>query len=218
MQYGLSTPGARFRAIAYPTGFFHWVFFFSLGAVCFLHHQRAKLLLGRFKWQLLISVIMLATLQLAVVFRAEFPLDPARFDSFTFSSTFYALAFILCFLAFDKVRIPFASALRWLGTRSYAIYLIHFTAQVAISKLIYLFAPFLLKYQIVYQPVLIVGSIGVPLLFMQLIARSPLKKYYHFLFGTTLRAPLRRRSTLARDEDVATRPEPLRLSAPRTGH
>lgn len=198
---------AQLSNIAYPWGFFHWSFFFPFGAVCFLHYQRAKVLLARFKWLLLIaaaSLCILSAREVVQLFSGGASFDSAHHMQ-GFLSSLYALTFISAFLAFDKAGIPFAGMLRWIGSRSYGLYLLHFTVQIAVSKLIYQYAPWLLDNQVLYQPVLLLTGLGLPLIVMQVVAGSSLRKYYRYLFGPVTGASLHPTYALVKDKDVVKR-------------
>jgi peptidoglycan/LPS O-acetylase OafA/YrhL len=93
------------------------------------------------------------------------------------------VAFILCYRTFSGVSIPFSRALYHLGTRSYGIYLIHYLLMTLVAKVIYRFVPWLLGQQLLYQPILLVVGFGGVLLLMATVSRSPMRRYYRFLFG-----------------------------------
>jgi len=187
-------PFGKIGYFGYPWGFFHWALWFPLGAVCFLHYQRAGRLLARFRKALLAGTILFLVLSAAevmVLFSRGASFDVSH-HSLRPLSSLYALTFILLFLAFEKAGFPFSNAVRWLGTKSYGIYLLHFPMQTIVSKLAYRFAPSLLAHQVLYQPVLLLAGLGIPLLFMEVIGKSPLRKYYRYLFGAARRSGLDR--------------------------
>jgi len=185
MHYLVHFSGTMFGAIAYPWGFFHWSLFFPLGAVCFLHYKRATEILARLKWPLLIATVILLVvsgIEVAVKFSRSFSFNSAH-HMLRFSSSLYALTFILTFVSFDTFKMPFSNALRRLGARSYGVYLLHFSAQTMVVKLVYRFTPGLFHYQILLVLLLLLTGLGAPLLLMHIIGRSPLRRYYMYLFG-----------------------------------
>ncbi len=101
----------------------------------------------------------------------------------TMVDQFYAGFLILTFLSFDDIKIPFASQLSDLGTKSYGIYLFHGLVLEFTARFIYHVAPKLLAYQILFQPILIILGMGVPLAAMALLNKSPARRYYKYLFG-----------------------------------
>jgi peptidoglycan/LPS O-acetylase OafA/YrhL len=171
--------------------------YFPLGAVCFLHYKRASQVLARFKWGFLLATVVLAVI--AVFERSAFlkavMLAGVERQFGVLSQHVYALAFILVFISFDNSRLPFARALRWLGTRSYGIYLLHFTVLTFVARVTAKFAPALLAHQILFQPLLLLTSIGLPVLFMTGVANSPLRKLYGYLFGAGAQIRVRRKSS-----------------------
>jgi hypothetical protein len=45
------------------------------------------------------------------------------------------------------------------------------------------YTPWILGYQILYQPIMIFFALGVPLALMRLVSRLPVKKLYKYSFG-----------------------------------
>jgi peptidoglycan/LPS O-acetylase OafA/YrhL len=99
------------------------------------------------------------------------------------SGSLYAVAFIPCFLAFHELPIPLSGIFNQLGKKSYGIYLIHPTVLEFVARLIQQFLPWMLAYQVLFQPVLVVSAIGAPVLLMATVARSPARRAYRYLFG-----------------------------------
>jgi surface polysaccharide O-acyltransferase-like enzyme len=90
---------------------------------------------------------------------------------------------LLAFLAFDRVNYPLSKQLEVLGTKSFGVYLVHSLALTVVSKVVYHVAPALLAWQGVYQPVLIVSALALPLILMAIVNRSPARKLYAYQFG-----------------------------------
>lgn len=165
--------------------FFWWAFYLPLGVVCGFHFKLVKQWLSRFKWGLLMATIALGALS---IIESEVLYNLTQDDGWAhgvskFSTFLYAVTFILLFLAFDKISLPFTRTIDWIGARSYGIYLLHPKVMEFVARVICHIAPWLLAHQVLYQPVLVVSSMGIPLLFMAGVARSPAKKFYRYLFG-----------------------------------
>ena len=169
--------------ISSPRMFSSRIFSFSFGIVFGLHFSQFQQKLARVRWGLLVSVIVFAILGIV---EWEFL---QRFSTFfigqkeTVIDIFYALAFILCFFAFEEFIPPFSKYLKVLGGMSYGIYLTHFSVQEYITKVIVRTIPWLAGFQILMQPILIVFGLGLPVILMKLINKSPIRQYYRHLFG-----------------------------------
>jgi len=181
-QFGGSLPSLPHY---WPWAPFWWAFYFPFGAVCGFSSKRLAQWLSRVRWVLVAAVVVLAVL--SVVEAEWLSTVTGDFDwshaTFKLSSSLYATAFILCFLAFDTRSLPFARSLDRIGGMSYGIYLLHPKTMELLARLIYHFTPWLLSRQVLLQPLLIVASIGLPVLLMKLVAGSPLKRSYRYLFG-----------------------------------
>jgi peptidoglycan/LPS O-acetylase OafA/YrhL len=161
-----------------------WAFFFVFGIFCGFQFERLRPWLDRFKWRLLVAVVvlgLLAIIEPEVVYRTTGA--DWRFVPFPISTFLYSIALILCFLAFEKVPIPFSNIFSQLGARSYGIYLLHYKGMEFVARIIYHAVPWLLALELLYQPILLFFGLGVPLLFMWAIARSFARRYYRYLFG-----------------------------------
>ncbi|HBY08798.1 MAG TPA: hypothetical protein DEH22_13845 [Chloroflexi bacterium] len=161
------------------------LFWFTLGVVVGFHLTELKLWLERVKWVWLTLAVVLLPLG---VLEWEFYLhisgqqwmDPRE----TLLDSVYTLAVILSFLAFDQIAsIPFSKQIADLGSKSYGIYLIHSPVMTFAARGIYHFAPAILGYQIIFQPIMIILGLGVPVIFMEIVNRSPARRFYQYLFG-----------------------------------
>jgi peptidoglycan/LPS O-acetylase OafA/YrhL len=70
-----------------------------------------------------------------------------------------------------------------LSSRSFGIYIVHSPVMEVVARGLYHLAPFVLGYQFIFQPLLLLFGLGVPLMLMLLVERSPLRGYYRYLFG-----------------------------------
>lgn len=158
--------------------------FFCLGVVAGLYLTPFKMWLSKVKVQLLAAVLVLGALVLIeseVVFRLTGVRQGG--SPATLSNSLYTLAFVLCFAAFDEVRLPFSAALNRLGAASFGIYLLHPKVLELIARAVHKLIPWALTYQVLFQPLLVGIAIGASLLFMYLVSRSALRKSYRYLFG-----------------------------------
>ena len=162
-----------------------WVFYFCLGIYIGFQRDRLTPLLARLRWPLAIGAALWAALS---ILEAEWLFKATEnFDwphaSFKFTTMFYAVSFLLCFLAFDIRGFLRSRLLQKLGTMSYGIYLIHREIISLAARLIYHFAPWMLANQYLLQPVLITLGVSIPILMMQLTARSRLRPFYRKIYG-----------------------------------
>ena len=101
----------------------------------------------------------------------------------TIIDNLYAAMFLLSFLAFEQVRLPMADKMSYLGSKSYGIYLVHSPVIEYTARVIYHLIPVLLSFQLLFQSSLWVAGLGVPLLLMAIVNRSPFRRFYNYLFG-----------------------------------
>ncbi|MCL5999495.1 MAG: acyltransferase [Chloroflexi bacterium] len=164
--------------------FLRWASFFVLGLVIGFHLDACKQWLTRMKRVLLASLIVLIVLAL---------LEPQLINMLTgedwsgsllpITTNLYAVTFILTYLAFDTITVTFSNVLSIFGSKTFGIYLLHPTLLELTARLVYHIAPWMLEYQFLFQLVLVICGLGVPILFMTAIAKSPTRRYYRYLFG-----------------------------------
>lgn len=161
-----------------------WIFFFALGMVASLHNQEFKQWLAPRKWFLLVAA---GTLYLVNLIESDLILRltqagwHAGLDRFSYHLC--AVACILCFLAFEQARIPGSQRLYRLGMRSFGIYLLHPLILEIASRGIRQVLPQFLAYPVLFGTFNFALALGGSLLLMELVAKSPARKYYRYLFG-----------------------------------
>lgn len=161
-----------------------YIFFFTLGMVVGFHNTAFKEWLYPRRWQLL-GLTGIAFL--AGVIEWEWILKASGQDwigpSETSIDQIYAALFLLTYLAFESVEFPFIRQLNFIGARSYGIYLIHTIALVFTAKAVYHLIPQLLGLPLLFLLLLMASSLGLPLILMEIVNRSPLRRYYALVFG-----------------------------------
>ncbi len=167
----------------FPTLFFWFVF----GAVAGFHRRPLTDWLQRknVKWYLLAATIGLAVLSLIeywffVQLTGQEWLGP-YFGGY--ARQVYSLAFILCFLAFDRLEVPLSAQLSDLGTKSLGVYLTHNRIMYVAAVIMYRQFPSVLGMTFIYMTILVIVSLGGSLLLMAVVKRSPARRYYRYLFG-----------------------------------
>jgi len=164
--------------------FFQWIFYFVLGVVGGLYLPSFRQWLFRLRWTLLAAVIvmgMLAIIEPEGIYRLT--ARDWRGGVHTLATGLYATSFILCFLAFEQIALPFSKFLCQCGSKTYGIYLLHPKVLELVARVIYHVAPIILAYPFQFEPILVVLAVGLPLLVMAAVARSPARKAYSYLFG-----------------------------------
>lgn len=160
-----------------------WSFYFISGIVCSFQFKKLKGWLVRYKWILLSSTILMGCLAIIEAGYISNATGQNWYDSpLTIPSSIYAISFIFSFLAFEKVSIPFSKTFYYLSNRTFGIYLIHSRVLLLFVWMINLLLPWMVATQFLYLSVLFSVGLGVPLLIMSLVAKSPAKRYYRYLF------------------------------------
>lgn len=160
------------------------LFWFGAGLVLGFHINEIRPLLERIRWVLLSLWILLLA---AGIWEWELLLRLSGQDwltpKVTLLDNFYSLCFLGIYIGFEKVRLPASHLLNELGTKSFGVYLAHTLAMILTARAVYHFIPAILPHQLIFQPVLIFASLGIPLAMMALLRRSPLRMTYAYIFG-----------------------------------
>jgi hypothetical protein len=162
---------------------FEYFFYYALGLAAGFYQLQLKTFITKYRWVLL---GVAAAAGVAAIAEAEWVYQATadvswRSRTMTLPTVIYAISFILAFLAFDTIRLP--KFFYQLGVDTLGIYMIHQVVLMVLPKIIYHILPFLLGIQVFYQPLLIIISIGAPVLLMLLTRRLPIKNHSRILFG-----------------------------------
>lgn len=160
------------------------LFWFVLGIVIGFHHVALKAWLHRARWVFLGgAVVALAAgiweWELLLTWSGQDWLAPKE----TLIDNVYACLVLLSFLAFERPTYPLAKAVGDLGGKSFGVYLVHSLVLTYLAKGVYHLAPGLLAAQFLFQPLLIVGGLAIPLLLMTIVKNSPARRTYAYQFG-----------------------------------
>lgn len=182
----LSLPAELGRALDLPGWLFlRWPLYYALGAVVGTHPRCALQVFGRYRTALLACAAVLAALTLVeseILWRATAEWDWAR-GSYRVTSTLYALTFVLSALTWRVTPSSLTRAVERAGAMSYGIYLMHPKALELGARAIYHVAPELLARQVVFALLLFAIPLSGCWLAMALVARSPARRVYHYVFG-----------------------------------
>jgi peptidoglycan/LPS O-acetylase OafA/YrhL len=185
VMLGLNAPAAEWLTHHAPSWFFpQAVFWFVFGTFAGFHLPSLEQWLSRWKRVLPWATVTAGALaflewELLLGYSGSSWLPPVP----TAVDTFYSAGFILTFMAFAPMNVPVRRQLDALGEKSFGVYLAHAPVLEIVSRASYHIAPFILGYQFLFQPLLIAAGVGVPLLLMMMVNRSPARQYYNYLFG-----------------------------------
>ena len=163
----------------------NWIFFFTAGVVVSQKQPRIGQSFKRYRWVLL-GLLLLAAV--AAVLEPEWRARLSGMESWkgtalTLSTTLYSVLFVVTYLGFEHVELPFSKTLYMMGGKSYGIYLSHILVLELTARAIYHLAPFILAYQIIFQPLLILAGVAIPYLLISGLMKSPLRATSRYLFG-----------------------------------
>jgi hypothetical protein len=160
-------------------------FWFPFGVVFGIYWIQFKPQLVRYRWFLLGAAVVMTILVVVEYALVDQLTGPAWLGSGFggFTKFPYSLLLILSFLAFEKNKLPFAEEISHIGTKSLGIYLGNIPSVYVTALLMYHLTPWLLGYQLVYFVILVLAGLGIPLLLMEAVKRSPVRHRYRVLFG-----------------------------------
>jgi hypothetical protein len=182
---GLDTPALEpFYILTRSWLFTGFIFWFTFGIVVGFHGLQIKAAFVRARWIALVGllvVFLIGILEWEALLRASGEAWIAPVE--TLVDQIYAGLFLVAFLGFEQVVLPGIKAISQIGTKSFGVYLAHSLVLIYTAKLVYHFAPQILGMQWIFQLVLIAAGLGIPLLLMEIVARSPARRFYSLLFG-----------------------------------
>jgi peptidoglycan/LPS O-acetylase OafA/YrhL len=168
-----------------PTrSFLRWGFFFVAGMISSFQLRSFKDLIAKYKQGFFITTVVmlpLAIIETELVFQLT-GLD-WRGGIFTIAGSLYAISFILWFLAGDGMGARFSKIIYKLGRFSLGIFLIHRIVLEFIARATQKYVPQLMAYPVFFHLILVVGALGMPVLAIIGLARSPMRQYSSYLFG-----------------------------------
>jgi peptidoglycan/LPS O-acetylase OafA/YrhL len=161
------------------------ILFFVFGVVAGLHQEQFSRWTKKHCWKLITLMLLLGSLSYVeyslVSNLTEIPWLVPHYSGVMHA--LFTISFVLCFFAFENLKIPYTKELSELGGKSLGIYLLNTPAIFLAASAMYYFTPWALEYQTVYQSVLFIVGLGLPLLFMKTFKRSWLRKAYPYFCG-----------------------------------
>lgn len=161
-----------------------YAFWFVLGMVIGFHLQSFRPILVRWKWYLLSGMVLFFLVGFIEwnLIRQLSGRDWISPQTILFNRV-YILFLLLSFVAFENFPIPFSALFSKLGPKSYGIYLVHVIPLELAARSLYHIAPALLAYQFIFIPLLTLAGVTVPVVLMEIMNRSFIRKYYKYVFG-----------------------------------
>lgn len=186
-QLGMAVPGGEFVLAATPRWLFYaqQPFWLPFGLVFGLRTSEFIDFMKRNRSRLWIGVIVFAVLSLVEYFAADVVNGPAWIGpTFAgFSRNLYILSALMLILVLDESRFPFLKTFEEWGSRSLGIYLGNIPFIYVVAVFLYLYLPWVLGVQLLYIPILFAAGFFGPLLLMAAVRRSPLRRFYRYVFG-----------------------------------
>ena len=184
---GVEYQGQELLAVLTPRWFFltQQPFWFPLGLVIGLHLSSFNTWLGRVKRPLFFATILLGAAAVAEYLIATGSNSEA-WDNPSYAGytrTFYILALLLWYLTIDEKKLPFSNSISKLSTKSLGIYLANIPIIYMVAVIFWRFTPLLLGKQFFYQGLLYLAGLLGPILLMEVIRRSPARRWYRYVFG-----------------------------------
>lgn len=168
-----------------PAWFFGNLFFFFVFGIALNFHMdeiKSWIQTRRRLWLVGLGIFAILTILETEWFYRTYNID-WRGGVETIAATLYTLFFLFVFIGYDQIPIPQTKSLGQLGQKAYGIYLIHPIVLMLVAKAVYHFLPSILGMQYLFLPLLFLAGVGIPVLVMKGISRSPLRKAYAYLFG-----------------------------------
>ncbi len=160
------------------------IIWFIIGVIAGFHVPRLKQLVANFKWLFLVLIILTFIISLIEweILR-ELSGEPWIAPQSTLFYKFFALSLLLGYLALENFVPLYSHQISEIGVKSYGIYLVHLLALEYTARMIYHITPWLLAYELLFLPILVVMGVGIPLLLMRVIKWSAARPFYIYLFG-----------------------------------
>lgn len=160
------------------------LFWFSLGILVCLHRKEISHL---FEGKTMLWGSLTVVFWLFGFFEWEFLTTQSGITFIehreTLVDALYAFVFIMMILSLQKKSLLQQKTIEKVGGLSFGIYLAHVPVMEIIGRGIYHVAPFLLSYHLVFTLMIAIIGLAVPLLMINIVKRSPLNRFYVYLFG-----------------------------------
>jgi peptidoglycan/LPS O-acetylase OafA/YrhL len=165
--------------------FIPWTFYFVLGIVVGFRINEVSSWLKRHRRYLILLAFTMALLSIIEsqwIYHFSSNWDWA-YSPLKLASSFYALFFILAFLAVDFQMTKFVKLIAQIGGMSYGIYLMHPKVVELLSRIMYHAAPNVLARQVILSLMIFTLTMLAFFLVRNIVLKSPVRKGYRYIFG-----------------------------------
>lgn len=169
-----------------PMQYLRFAFYFPFGVVCGMFPRQVRAPLERLRsllpW-LTALLFGLSIVEAALAYNGGSGVWPIGGDQTKLSSALFSTALVLCFIVYDRLKLPLNRTIINLGTLSYGLYLVHYLFLGIIAEVIQRFLPLLDALDWLLLPLLFALTVALSVSLMQVAARLPIKRIYRYLFG-----------------------------------
>jgi surface polysaccharide O-acyltransferase-like enzyme len=171
------------RLMPYWT-FFHYLPYFVLGFTAYLRRDQVMRFVQR-RQKLLLGALVVSVLSAIVEPELLYQTQEVdwRNSILALSTKVYGAVFVLCFLSVRELPQRFTRLLQYLAARSYGIYLVHGPVGGLVARVIRRMAPSIAGRPWLLGAVVLMASLAGPLLLMEGMRSTPLRKAYRVSFG-----------------------------------
>jgi hypothetical protein len=163
-----------------------WILFFCIGLVVGYRLDEFKTWLNKVRHWLVWAVAVAALVAIVepeLVFRLTEYKWEWRSVPFPISHQIYSILAIFLLMTWEVEKIRLFKPLYYLASRSFGVYLLHHKVMEVIGRLIYHVIPGFLVFQLPLVLLLFIGGLGIPLILIKLVQKSPARRFQHYLFG-----------------------------------
>jgi peptidoglycan/LPS O-acetylase OafA/YrhL len=130
-----------------------------------------------------LTLIFLLLVTIEVSWFANLVGKPWVYSNMLLSSQIFGVLLTASLISLDLSKLPYQKTLLRFGVQSFGIYLMHSMILMVSAKTIFHVLPSLLRQPVLFQVVLVILGVSVPLIVMKLVDLTPIKRYSALLFG-----------------------------------
>jgi len=170
-----------------PIQYLRFIFYLPFGITCSIFFKNIKESLGGVMVVILPTITLIffisSVLETLVPYHIGGSAWPQGGDIAKFSTALFSAGFLLCFVLFDKIKIPFQQKVIKLGTNSYGLYLAHYPI---LAIVFYFIRPLIVSWplgDLIFIPLLIFLTIMLYFCITTFFSLLPIKNLHRYVFG-----------------------------------